>query len=32
MRLMIKRSGEILVDFPLWELMAAWKTPLEAPR
>ncbi len=30
--LTIRRSGEILVDLPLEELIAAWKTPLEAAR
>jgi phosphoribosylformylglycinamidine synthase II len=30
--LTIRRSGELLVDLPLEELIAAWKTPLEAAR
>ncbi len=30
--LTIRRAGEVLVDLPLGELIAAWKTPLEAAR
>jgi len=30
--LTLRKVGEVLVDLPLEELIAAWKTPLEAPR
>ncbi|MCW3978239.1 MAG: phosphoribosylformylglycinamidine synthase subunit PurL, partial [Candidatus Bathyarchaeota archaeon] len=30
--LTIRRAREVLMDLPLGELMAAWKTPLEAAR